>query len=700
MEFGQSQNTLEMNISKTNEKSFAIEQNRKSFEILSKELYKDVEGSIIREIACNAYDSHIAAGKEDLPIKICLPTLISDIFSIEDYGTGLSEDDVYNLYTTYFRSTKDTSNDFTGAFGLGSKTPFCYTDSFSIESTFNGKRSQYIVYVDDVEGIPMINKVAEEETSDCNGFKVSFAVNEADHSVFAQKAISILKYFKVTPEVEGINSEDLKIEFFRDLETVKIRLNKDYSRKIIALMGNVAYEIDPNFIKNIKNHNHIFSSMIYKFNIGELTVTASRDSLRYDKKTLASIDKMVPIAEKEITKILGKEIEDVETLMEARLLYAQFCDKLSYLDDYNGYKAKFVKDGVNVTRNISKYVEKDEKILCRIIKKGTNHNGNFVKDKGNTIHINSNFNMKAFILIDDVKTFLVKTKIYMEEHNIGAAYHLTNYDPADLPYIYKYLGIKDCIKMSEIKLPKIEDRSFKIQSKISYKTDKRKRNQFKGYYFEKGCLKSGLHSPLDINDIEYYVSKESGGFVLTKFHDNEKSTKTFIEYMGLNNEIVAVLYPSHIKVAKEFKNNNVININDFFNNKLKDDNTFRTNILLGKETALMCDYEFFFDLFDKLRTKKSSISDTSFLQLFKEMKHLSKLNENYSCVSWRLTDCIDQGLEELSTDNKKDYHTSKDNMIKNLKIYDDKYPLLRNIDFCDVTKIDNIIDYINMIYGD
>jgi HSP90 family molecular chaperone len=78
--------------------AFTIAATGKSFKILSDGLYSDKIRAIIRELACNARDSHVAAGNA-APWHMHLPTYDEFWFSIEDFGTGMSHDDVMNVYS-------------------------------------------------------------------------------------------------------------------------------------------------------------------------------------------------------------------------------------------------------------------------------------------------------------------------------------------------------------------------------------------------------------------------------------------------------------------------------------------------------------------------------------------------------------------------------------------------------------------------
>lgn len=126
------------NVADTGE--FKIKTSSRAFQILSSGLYANKIRAIIRELSCNAIDSHVAAGKLDTPFEIHLPNSLDPYFSIRDFGTGLNRDQVNNIYTTYFESTKTNSNDYIGALGLGSKSPFSYTNNFTVTAIKDGKK--------------------------------------------------------------------------------------------------------------------------------------------------------------------------------------------------------------------------------------------------------------------------------------------------------------------------------------------------------------------------------------------------------------------------------------------------------------------------------------------------------------------------------------------------------------------------------
>ena len=116
---------------------YTIAQSAKMMEMLSNMLYKDKVKAPIRELSTNAWDAHIMAGTTSLVPEMHLPNHQDSEFRLRDFGTGLSPDDLENMYTTYGESNKSHSNDFNGCMGIGSKSPFAYVRSFTTTSYYS-----------------------------------------------------------------------------------------------------------------------------------------------------------------------------------------------------------------------------------------------------------------------------------------------------------------------------------------------------------------------------------------------------------------------------------------------------------------------------------------------------------------------------------------------------------------------------------
>jgi hypothetical protein len=118
-----------------NTKQMFIKANGKAFKVLASSLYKNLTMAVLREYSQNSFDSHIKAGKSNVPFKISLPTIFNPILIIEDFGTGMSPsflEDNENGYLSVFSSTKCASDSFAGGYGIGKLSALGLVDSYII----------------------------------------------------------------------------------------------------------------------------------------------------------------------------------------------------------------------------------------------------------------------------------------------------------------------------------------------------------------------------------------------------------------------------------------------------------------------------------------------------------------------------------------------------------------------------------------
>lgn len=271
-------------------KQFNIKTSAHAFQILSSGLYANKIRAIIRELSCNAYDSHVSAGRAEIPFDVHLPTVLEPYFSVRDYGIGLSHQSVITIFTTYFDSTKTDSNELIGGLGLGSKAPFSYTNNFTVTAIKDGIKGVYSAFVSDM-GVPSIAAMSQTETDEGNGVEIQFAVeNRSDFRKFYEEAERVFEYFSVQPRFTGHEIVVPTKNYRHQCIAPGIHLRTGKSRNI-AVMGNIAYPIDvPNADKLLKELV-IFDSigMEIEFAIGEIEFQASREGLSYTPQTIKAI---------------------------------------------------------------------------------------------------------------------------------------------------------------------------------------------------------------------------------------------------------------------------------------------------------------------------------------------------------------------------------------------------------------------------
>jgi len=298
---------------------FRIRNSAKAFSILSSGLYANKIRAIIRELSCNAVDSHAAAGKRDTPFDVHLPNTLEPHFAIRDYGTGLSHQQVTQIYTTYFESTKTNSNEFIGALGLGSKSPFSYTDNFTVTAIQNGVKGIYSAFING-EGVPSIALMMQESTDEPAGVEVKFSVNDRyDFDKFRQEARIVYKHFALRPVISGNQEFHFVDAEYESRDIVPgVHSFKDRSGSA-AIMGNIAYPIDiPNADGSIPPElkQMLACGLEMHFGIGELDFQASREGLSYIPETVAAIKAKLEQVNAALTVVIAKEADAIENLWD------------------------------------------------------------------------------------------------------------------------------------------------------------------------------------------------------------------------------------------------------------------------------------------------------------------------------------------------------------------------------------------------
>ena len=307
--------------------AFTIKASAKAFQILSSNLYSNPLGSMVRELSTNAYDAHVMTNKKDIPFTIKLPNSLDPTFKIRDFGPGLSEKEIYSVYTTFFESTKTNSNDVVGCLGLGSKSPFGVADSFTITSFNNGTKAIYSSFLND-ERIPSVAHFHSEPSDEPNGLELEIAVKEDDINTFANEVNTQLKYFTVKPTITGNSNFEWKTneEYIYEGNRWKMVSANNYGRARVV-QGQIAYPIDTSAMGTKYNEASqivrqvLDMNILFEVNIGEVNIAPSREALSYDEATVDNLLSHAQTIVDELPVMVIKAIHDSKTEWKARLKY-------------------------------------------------------------------------------------------------------------------------------------------------------------------------------------------------------------------------------------------------------------------------------------------------------------------------------------------------------------------------------------------
>ena len=305
------------------------------FNVLRNQLYSDKILAVIREYSCNAVDAHVEVGDADKPIEVTLPNPLSLEFKVRDYGRGLNEREIGEIYAMYGESTKRGTNEQIGQLGLGCKSAFAYGDNFVINSYTNGNKTSYNAFIDPSQ-IGRISKLSQEKSEEKNGIEIVIPVQKDDCGEFFQKAVDLFAYFEVKPNVKGVDLEDYYSKVGKGGVLVEGEGWKIFRQgEAVAVMGNIAYPIDEytlglNKVYGSRSTGNeaarsslVETAIQLNFDIGDLEISASREALQYTESTKKNIIKKLDKIIKEVPTAVGQKFSDCKTLWEAKSFYGE-----------------------------------------------------------------------------------------------------------------------------------------------------------------------------------------------------------------------------------------------------------------------------------------------------------------------------------------------------------------------------------------
>jgi hypothetical protein len=314
--------------------------------LLRDTIYTNKKLAVLREYGTNAWDAHRMVGKGDVPIRIALPTQLESVLVIRDYGPGMDEEDVYNVYTQYGASTKRGSNVAVGFLGIGSKSAFAYNDSFTIISYNGGMKKVYSAVLDESNKGKTV-KLHEEPCGDETGMEIRIPVRPQDIPDFQREAKALFPFFKPHPVIN--------MDMF---EPVEDELAMGFLRKEpipglpnwIAVMGCVPYRLRFDQIEvQLKEANLTWVTEKLKgglyFDIGEVDTPANREDLEYTDRTKTAILDKLQLLAAEAKTYLIQEVRQATSGFDRRATLRRLIQHFGIKcpDEYKKYRDDYIQ---------------------------------------------------------------------------------------------------------------------------------------------------------------------------------------------------------------------------------------------------------------------------------------------------------------------------------------------------------------------
>lgn len=270
-------------------KNFGVSDDPMLMSMLSTGFYANPLRTMIQEIMFNAWDAHRMGDCLDRPIDVYINEGTGLI--IRDYGPGIHDDDIHGVYCIYGASTKRHDKRQTGGFGLGSKSPFAYSESFTVTSMHSHVKCMYhISRVSEDGGKPGMTRLIKIDTTE-SGLMVTVPLEAKDRSQAAKYIRDVLflsgikanfHYMDDAPEL--IESLALKTGEYH----IDTRTNGQQVQGIYAVYGGVRYAIPVHedyanelmFLQQISKDTGLFIG----FAPDTLTPVPNRESLNMSLK--------------------------------------------------------------------------------------------------------------------------------------------------------------------------------------------------------------------------------------------------------------------------------------------------------------------------------------------------------------------------------------------------------------------------------
>jgi hypothetical protein len=346
-------NTLTTNV--VNEtQEFKIGNSAIIMEILQDRLYSKKVQTITQELISNALDTSKVVGKGS-KFTVTIPTHLSPTFIVKDNGEGISPERISEIYTLYGNSTKRNDDVQMGAYGLGSKIPFCYVDSFSVTTVFDGVKRSYIAH-QGTNRAGRLDLISTEETTACNGTEIQIAVNKDDIYEFRDGVFRTIYFWKQRPEIRGVVDVPTLIEGYTigncveviDRELLPSFIDGKYSENPLVVISGIPYEVESKLLAKCKTLRKLSEfaqkKIILHIGNGIVDVAASREAIADSPRTVEALEKIAHKVGMEIKTHIHDAFGKVKTPSEWFQTYLELSKFFNVENGFAQYGAYQIKN--------------------------------------------------------------------------------------------------------------------------------------------------------------------------------------------------------------------------------------------------------------------------------------------------------------------------------------------------------------------
>lgn len=311
--------------------SFGFKENEIIAELLRSKLYAHPKRTLVQEYLANARDAQREVGHPNKPFLVTLPSEEDPTLKIRDYGPGLSENRLLNVFLNYGSSTKRGNNNQTGGYGIGAKSAWAYTDSFVVISYINGTATHYLAHLAKSK-VGTLEVLKNHETNESNGTEIQIGVEKDDIDEFIDAVFRATVFWETKPVIENIK-KDSDYEKYRDVKPAfKTKEFSVFKRSDLAFLNSTLYQEFDGIFAIVDGIPYSLSETLggeafsqlndlivadYLLGIhiktGQVTLNVGREEISNSPKTKKTLSVLLKNAINKINNLIPAQLEDCST---------------------------------------------------------------------------------------------------------------------------------------------------------------------------------------------------------------------------------------------------------------------------------------------------------------------------------------------------------------------------------------------------
>jgi hypothetical protein len=260
-------------------------------------IYSNKPLALARELSCNGEDGHKLAGTPNAGLTF---TITDNQLTIRDKGTGIPNEVFADNYMTFGKSTKRQLKNQTGGFGVGSKVPWAFCDTFSARNFRDKKMTAYVIMKSDpaIDGQPSCTPLMQIDSIEHSGVEVSVPFEENMRIEIERTLNHFLCELGINATINGQEVAESWIDWDEAKQYGFTRLMQ-HPRSVVkqsifyVRLGDVIYPLEPHesydeawtMLQHLMAGGSSIKPILFMAEPDSMVPTMSRESLSYTEQT-------------------------------------------------------------------------------------------------------------------------------------------------------------------------------------------------------------------------------------------------------------------------------------------------------------------------------------------------------------------------------------------------------------------------------